>query len=96
MSERKVKGKADAYLLKLKEWEYCYCKNCKVVRYVDELEATSQGIKCLTCSSFDIDPPAWIECPHRKGAVKCAVGGSGVVKDGKGYKCVDRCKFLID
>ena len=66
MSERKVKGKADAYLLKLKEWEYCYCKNCKVVRYVDELEATSQGIKCLTCSSFDIDPPAWASIIRRR------------------------------
>jgi hypothetical protein len=84
-----------AYSSMLRQWEYCYCKSCEAVRYNFELEATPHGIKCLNCSSFDLDPPAWIECPHRKGAVKCVAGGSGLVQDKTGYKCVDRCRFLF-
>lgn len=75
-------------------WEYCYCKACESVRYSFEVESTAEGIICKKCGSKDLIPPAWIECPHRKGPVMCVVGGTGLVKEKSGYKCVDRCRFL--
>ena len=78
----------------LREFEYSYCKDCKTIRYASELEVTSRGLQCLICRSYDLELPRWVDCPHRKAAVKCVFGGTGLARGKVGYECRDRCKFL--
>jgi len=84
-----------AHSVDAKECEYGYCKDCKTIRYASELEMTRHGIQCLKCGGYDIEVPRWVECPHRKGAVKCVLGGAGLTRGKGGYECRDRCKFLL-
>ena len=95
MSEDDYTTKEKADSAKLRHLEYCYCRNCETIRYDFQLAATPSGIRCTICGSSELVPPAWIECPHRKGAVKCTAGGTGLVRERTGYKCLDRCRFLI-
>ncbi len=84
------------YLAKIKEWEYCYCKNCKEIRFSSELEATEDGIRCSKCKSYELEEPGWVKCPHHKDSVvKCARGGKGIMKLKYGYECQDHCSFRV-
>jgi len=80
----------------IKDWEYCYCLNCDKVRYSADLTATEQGIKCSVCGSYDLEAPAWVNCPQewKNSAVKCPRGGSGIRKTNNGEEeCIYFCSF---
>ncbi len=84
----------DVYLYQIKNWEYCYCRNCKKIISSDDLEATDKGIRCKKCNSYDLEGPGWISCPHHKvSSVKCPRAGRGIKKTEHGYECQDRCSF---
>ncbi|MDD2212549.1 MAG: hypothetical protein PHV56_06260 [Clostridia bacterium] len=85
------------YFAKIKEWEYCYCKNCKTIKFSVDLEATEDGIRCSTCKSYDLEAPDWVNCPHHKDTVvKCARAGKGIKKLKYGYECQDHCCFRMN
>lgn len=84
----------DNYVDIIKEWEYCYCSNCRTIRFSSELEATEDGIRCSKCKSYKLEEPGWVQCPHHKDSiVKCARAGKGIVKTKYGYECQDHCYF---
>ena len=86
--------KREAYLDQIREWEYCYCKDCDRIRYSSELEATERGIKCSKCGGYNLEAPSWVHCPHEKvGAIKCPRGGKGIMEEKYGYDCKYRCNF---
>jgi hypothetical protein len=88
--------KLEVYLNQLREWEYCYCRNCERIRYSFELEITERGIRCSKCGGYDLEAPAWVNCPHQKsGAVKCPRGGKGIKIEGYGNDCKYRCNFRM-
>jgi hypothetical protein len=80
----------------LEEKEYVYCEDCKRIRYPDEVGETSHGLKCLRCGGSRLREAVWVECPHRKTVVKCAMGGRGLGLSRAGYECLDRCRALTD
>ncbi len=87
---------AKDYNTLIKEWEYCYCVNCDCIRYSAELTVTEQGIKCSVCGSYDLEAPAWVNCPQewKNEAIKCPRGGSGIRKGPNGEdKCIYCCTF---
>jgi hypothetical protein len=77
------------------DYEYGFCRDCQRIRYASELEITLHGIQCLKCGGHHVELPRWVDCPHRKGAVKCAFGGTGLARGKTGYECRDRCRFVI-
>ena len=82
------------YLEQIREWEYCYCRNCDEIRYSFDLEATEDGICCSKCGSYDLEAPAWVCCPYeRGGAVKCARAGKGIKREDYGDDCKYHCSF---
>jgi hypothetical protein len=84
------------FLAKIKEWEYCYCSDCKRIRFSSELEATNEGIRCSKCKGYNLEAPDWVRCPHHKDSVvKCPRGGKGIVKTKHGSECKDNCYFRI-
>ncbi len=86
--------KQEDYLTQIDEWEYCYCRNCRKIRYNFELEGTEHGIRCTKCGGYELEAPAWVHCPHHKvSTVKCARAGKGIRKEEQGYKCEERCSF---
>ena len=86
--------KQETYLDQIREWEYCYCRNCGKIRYSSELEATKEGIRCCKCGSYDLEAPGWIWCPHEKSlAVKCARAGKGIRQGENGTECELHCNF---
>jgi len=86
--------KTEDYQEKIREWEYCYCRTCDQIRYIDDLEATDNGIMCKVCGGSDLEAPAWIICPHEKvRAVKCARAGKGIVQETYLSDCKYRCHF---
>ena len=87
-------SRGTAYSRGTKGWEYCYCRDCKTIRYTSDLEINSERLQCLKCGGFDLEVPRWVDCPHRKGAVKCVFGGTGLARGKGGYECRDRCKFF--
>lgn len=88
--------KLQIYLNQLHEWEYCYCRNCDRIRYSFDLEVTGYGIRCSRCGGYDLEAPAWVNCPYQKpGTVKCPRGGKGIKKEEYGYDCKYRCNFRM-
>ena len=86
--------KLEIYLTQLREWEYCYCRNCERIRYSFELEVTVCGIRCSKCGAYDLEAPAWVNCPHQKSrAVKCPRAGKGIKKEEYGDDCRYHCNF---
>ncbi len=82
------------YVEQIRDWEYCYCRDCDKIRYSSELEATKRGIRCCLCGGFNLEAPAWVHCPHdRGGAVKCARAGKGVMREEYGDDCKYHCIF---
>ena len=83
------------YAAKIREWEYAYCPACDRIRYGFELEATGSGIRCAKCGGRNLEPPAWIFCPHAMfvAATKCPRGGRGIVEGRSGRECTDRCAY---
>ncbi|MDR1194258.1 MAG: hypothetical protein LBK98_08870 [Peptococcaceae bacterium] len=78
------------------EWEYCFCAKCGQIRFSSELEATSDGIRCLRCESYDLESPGWVACPnHKDSIVKCPRAGRGIVKTRYGVICNDHCAFRL-
>ena len=68
-------------LARIKEWEYCYCASCKKIKFSKDLKATEEGICCSECGNSNLEPPAWVNCPHHKDSiVKCPRGGKGIRK----------------
>lgn len=89
-----AKSDLEIYLSKIKEWEYCYCANCKTIRFSSGLEATEDGIRCSKCKGYKLEAPGWVECPHHKDTiVKCPRAGKGIIKLKYGYECQDHCYF---
>ena len=87
-------GKREAYLEQIREWGYCYCRNCDSIRYSFELEATEQGIRCSKCGGYNLEAPGWVYCPQeRGGAIKCARAGKGIKREKYGTECKYRCSF---
>ena len=87
---------AKDYNALISDWEYCYCVNCNTIRYGAELTATDKGVKCSVCGSYDLEVPAWVNCPQemKNVAVKCPRGGSGIIKGKRGEnECVYYCSF---
>jgi hypothetical protein len=80
---------------KTDDLEYGFCRDCQTIRYAPELEFTPHGITCTQCGEHDVELPRWVDCPHRRGAVKCAFGGSGLTRGKAGYECRDRCRFFF-
>lgn len=88
------KNNAEVFAKRIQEWQYCYCNNCKRIVDAVDLEITDQGIRCSHCKSYDLQSPAWIQCPHHKVAfLKCARAGKGIKATKEGYECHDRCAF---
>jgi hypothetical protein len=79
----------------IKEWEYCYCKDCDRIRYASELEPTEEGIRCSKCGGYDLESPAWVHCPHDMfgSAVKCARAGKAITREEYGVECKYRCSY---
>ena len=78
----------------IKEWEYCYCKNCRCIRYSSELQVIDSKIQCMKCGSFDLEAPGWVVCPHQKAsAVKCPRSGRDVKHKKYAYECENHCHF---
>ena len=77
-----------------RDLDYRYCGKCRTVRYKSDLEVTADGTRCRKCGSYDLALPRWVQCPHRKGAVKCPKGGKGIIKDKAGDKCLDQCDYF--
>lgn len=93
-SKQEVKSDLENNLAKIEEWEYCYCPDCKTIRFSADLKATSDGICCSKCQSQRLEAPGWVECPHHKDSyVKCPRAGKGIVKMKYGYECHDHCYF---
>lgn len=81
-------------LPKLEEMEYCYCRHCQRLRVSEELVLTSEGLQCRHCGYDEFDEPGWISCPyHKMTAVKCPRAGKGIIHNGSGLDCSDRCFF---
>ncbi|HAG11028.1 MAG TPA: hypothetical protein DCK76_06515 [Desulfotomaculum sp.] len=94
--ESKHKRGIEYYLDKIKEWEYCYCANCRQMRFSTELEATEDGIRCAKCKSYNLEEPGWVVCPyHKDSLVKCARAGKGIVKLKHEAECKDHCHFRV-
>jgi len=88
--------KQEDYLAQIKEWDYCYCRDCGRMRYGSELEVTERGIRCSKCGGYDLEAPAWIECPYRKfSMVKCPRAGKGIKQEEHGYNCEYHCDFIV-
>ncbi|MGM0652644.1 MAG: hypothetical protein ACQES4_07670 [Bacillota bacterium] len=74
--------------------EYLYCHQCGKIKEVGELKITDNSITCLKCGNTRFEKPNWIACPYNKlTAVKCPMGGKGIVTTDKGIECLDRCFF---
>ena len=81
-------------LEQIREWEYCYCKNCERIRYSLELVATERGIRCSKCGGYDFETPGWVRCPYeRGGAVKCPRAGRGIVRGEYEIECIFHCAY---
>ncbi len=81
----------------IKDWGYCYCANCREIRYGSELEATVDGVRCSKCKSYNLEAPGWVRCPHHKDTlVKCPRSGKGIVKLKYEYECQDHCSFRVN
>lgn len=93
-SEQKARSDLEKYLSQIKEWEYCYCADCKTIRFSQDLQASADGICCSACKGNKLEPPGWVQCPHHKDTmVKCPRAGKGIVKLKYGYECQDHCYF---
>ncbi len=74
--------------------EYLYCYQCGKIKEVKELDIKGNKIKCLKCGNTRLAEPGWVACPYNKmTAVKCPMGGKGIVNTGNGVECLDRCFF---
>jgi len=75
--------------------EYCYCNGCMRIKGLDDIIINQNGIPaCSKCGSIDLDEPGWVLCPYQKmTAVKCPRSGKGLINDGAGLECTDRCFF---
>ncbi|HAU32500.1 MAG: hypothetical protein XD78_0410 [Desulfotomaculum sp. 46_296] len=94
--EREHKHDIEHYLDEIKKWEYCYCANCRQMRFSTELEATENGIRCAKCKSYNLEAPGWVVCPyHKDSLVKCARAGKGIVKLKHEAECRDHCHFRV-
>lgn len=81
---------------RIKDWEYCYCASCKKIKFSKDLKATEEGICCSECGNSNLEPPAWVNCPHHKDSiVKCPRGGKGIRKTKYEYVCQDHCYFRV-
>lgn len=81
----------------IKDWGYCYCANCREIRYSSALEATEDGVRCSHCKGYNLEAPGWVRCPHHKDTmVKCPRAGKGIVKLKYEYECQDHCNFRVD
>jgi len=86
--------KLEAYLVQIRKWEYCYCKNCDKIRYSSELEATERGIRCYKCGGYNLEAPRWVLCPAERGsAVKCPRAGKGIIRGDYAVECKYRCIY---
>ncbi|NLI13354.1 hypothetical protein [Pelotomaculum propionicicum] len=93
-NEQVAKSSLEKYLSQIKEWEYCYCANCKTIRFSSDLEATEEGVRCSKCKGYNLEAPGWVRCPHHKDSiVKCPRSGKGIVKSKYQYECHDHCYF---
>jgi hypothetical protein len=91
---QQFKNNLERNLAKIKEWEYCYCSDCKKIKFVRDLRATEEGICCTECGNTNLEPPDWVNCPHHKDSfVKCPRGGKGIRKLQHGSACLDNCYF---
>jgi hypothetical protein len=76
------------------EAEYCYCHDCRKIREAADLMLTEKGLQCRHCGGYNFDQASWVICPHDKiSAVKCPRGGKGIIDNGSGFECIDRCFF---
>ncbi|MDW7729711.1 MAG: hypothetical protein ACNA7Z_04480 [Dethiobacteria bacterium] len=75
--------------------EYCYCNSCMRIKGLDEIITDDEGnLLCSHCGSRELDEPGWVICPHQKmTAVKCPRAGKGIISNGSGLECSDRCFF---
>ncbi|MGM0688181.1 MAG: hypothetical protein ACQESO_01180 [Bacillota bacterium] len=76
--------------------EYCYCYKCNKIRESADLVITKKGLQCSKCGGYDLGEAGWVACPYQKmSAVKCPRAGKGIVDNGFGLECTDRCFFRI-
>lgn len=74
--------------------EYLFCNKCGKIKELGELDINDNRIKCLKCGNTRLAEPGWVACPYNKmTAVKCPMGGNGIVNTGNGVECLDRCFF---
>ncbi len=74
--------------------EYCFCYRCNKIKVMEDLVETEKGLKCIQCGGYNLGEAGWVACPHNKmTAVKCPVAGKGIVDNGSGLECMDRCSF---
>ena len=74
--------------------EYCYCHHCRRIKEGSDLVITENGLKCSHCGSYELEEPEWVACPHQKmTSVKCPRAGKGIIDNGSGLECTDRCFF---
>ncbi len=86
----KVEGNA----LKIEAIEYCYCHKCNQIKGHRDLIITDGGLQCSRCGGYDLGEPGWVACPYQKmSAVKCPLAGKGIIDNGYGLECTDRCFF---
>ncbi|NLI14076.1 hypothetical protein [Pelotomaculum propionicicum] len=94
--ESPVKHGLEYYLAKIKEWEYCYCEDCREIRFSKDLQATEEGVRCSKCKGYNLEAPGWVKCPHHKDSVvKCPRSGKGIRKLKYEYVCNDHCSFRV-
>lgn len=75
-------------------FEYLYCHQCGRIKEPVELDIFGNNIKCRKCGNERFAEPGWVACPHNKmTAVKCPMGGKGIVNTDGGIECLDRCFF---
>ena len=78
----------------IKDWGYCYCADCREIRYSTDMTATEKGIRCNKCQGYNLEAPGWVRCPYHKDSyVKCARSGKGIIRLQYGYACNDDCGF---
>ncbi len=74
--------------------DYLYCSHCRKIKEYKDLDINGDKIMCLQCGNNKLAEPGWVACPYNKmTAVKCPMGGKGIITTGKGLECLDRCFF---
>ncbi len=83
-------------IINYENMEYCYCYQCGKIKEKSDLVLTENGLQCRKCGSIHLGEAGWVSCPYNKmTAVKCPIGGRGIITTDYGLECMDRCYFRV-